>query len=192
LYKSHFVRSISSSRRAIASLAAASAARPSSRRVILNPFFPISATALSIEASKLPTIIDVVLNRTAAVSVTKFTAAASTSSRASSAFRTAALHPPHRIPSIANSTVELDDSSDDALDDVADVSSSRIAMARVDANAHRRESPSRARVEFDGARARATTHRARERGRASDANARTHARWHATRGIGRATRDDDD
>jgi hypothetical protein len=65
-------------------------------------------------------------------------------------------------------------------------------MARVDANAHRRESPSRARVEFDGARARATTHRARERGRASDANARTHARWHATRGIGRATRDDDD
>mmetsp|Transcript_7689 Transcript_7689/g.34829 ORF Transcript_7689/g.34829 Transcript_7689/m.34829 type:complete len:203 (+) Transcript_7689:3362-3970(+) len=101
LYRSHFVRSISSARRASALIAASSAARPTGRGDIVNPLSPTALVNSATVDSDAPST-----SSTAAVSVTRFTAARDTPGVALSTFCTAAEHPPHLMPSTVKRIVE--------------------------------------------------------------------------------------
>ena len=94
---------------------------------MINPFFLIASIAESIVARNASPV-NSRRNVTAAVSVTRFTAHRSTSSRSPSVFCTPAEHPPHRMPSTANNTVSSLAADVDAVGaDAFVVSSSRTA-----------------------------------------------------------------
>ena len=120
LYRSHCVFSSSSSFRAFAAAAASSAARPTGRGDIRNPFAAVADLARAMVSSASASGASSI----AAVSVTRFTAARATPGSAFSTFDTAAEQPPHRMPSTRKSIV-----SGDSVPDAAGGDAARSPMA---------------------------------------------------------------